>query len=178
MILLSVVLAPEAASRSADTDSCHEVKTAYMMRQIGPVELVPDRARAGQSLPEYIFTIKCHRLTYQTHYLEQTEQILTLINQSTFSCAISILMQDFTSALFIIYKFYSAKSPVTDLNVTLAQVQHVLVISLSCLHVVNNNLEQPIVTKIEARHSDIAIVVATSSSFSHNMVVYMILFFI
>lgn len=50
VILLSVVLAPEAASRSADTDSCHEVKTAYMMRQIGPVELVPDRARAEDSL--------------------------------------------------------------------------------------------------------------------------------
>lgn len=50
VILLSVVFAPEAASRSAGTDSCHELKTAYMMRQIGPVELVPDRARSDAPL--------------------------------------------------------------------------------------------------------------------------------
>uniref|UniRef100_A0A3B4GHJ2 Glypican 5b n=1 Tax=Pundamilia nyererei TaxID=303518 RepID=A0A3B4GHJ2_9CICH len=40
VILLCFVLLPEAGGRSADADSCHEVKTAYMMRQIGPVELV------------------------------------------------------------------------------------------------------------------------------------------
>ncbi|XP_026178686.1 glypican-5-like [Mastacembelus armatus] len=39
-----------AGCRSADADSCHEVKTAYMMRQIGPVELVPDRPRTDESL--------------------------------------------------------------------------------------------------------------------------------
>ncbi|CAL9695526.1 unnamed protein product [Knipowitschia caucasica] len=38
------------SSGSARADSCHEVKTAYMMRQIGPVELVPDRARTDESL--------------------------------------------------------------------------------------------------------------------------------
>ncbi|XP_026199568.1 glypican-5-like isoform X2 [Anabas testudineus] len=36
--------------RSAGADSCHEVKTAYMMRQIGPVELVPDRPGTDESL--------------------------------------------------------------------------------------------------------------------------------
>lgn len=35
-------------------DSCHEVKTAYMMRQIGPVELVPDRPRTGQSVGQSV----------------------------------------------------------------------------------------------------------------------------
>ncbi|XP_034387441.1 glypican-5-like [Cyclopterus lumpus] len=35
---------------AADADSCHEVKTAYMMRQIGPVELVPDRPGTDESL--------------------------------------------------------------------------------------------------------------------------------
>ncbi|KAJ0032611.1 hypothetical protein NQD34_002692 [Periophthalmus magnuspinnatus] len=52
VIFIAFALAPEAgsASRSAGADSCHEVKTAYMMRQIGPVELVPDRARADESL--------------------------------------------------------------------------------------------------------------------------------
>ncbi|XP_076010529.1 glypican-5-like [Genypterus blacodes] len=32
------------------SDSCHEVKTAYMMRQIGPVELVPDSPGPDDSL--------------------------------------------------------------------------------------------------------------------------------
>lgn len=50
VILLYFVLLPEAGGRSADADSCHEVKTAYMMRQIGPVELVPDRPGPGQSV--------------------------------------------------------------------------------------------------------------------------------
>nr|XP_020458496.1 glypican-5-like isoform X2 [Monopterus albus] len=40
----------ESGCRSADADSCHEVKTAYMMRQIGPVELVPDRPGTDESL--------------------------------------------------------------------------------------------------------------------------------
>ncbi|KAK2835202.1 hypothetical protein Q5P01_015686 [Channa striata] len=35
---------------SADAAGCHEVKTAYMMRQIGPVELVPDRPGSDESL--------------------------------------------------------------------------------------------------------------------------------
>lgn len=50
VILLCFVLLPEAGGRSADADSCHEVKTAYMMRQIGPVELVPDRPGPDESL--------------------------------------------------------------------------------------------------------------------------------
>ncbi|XP_020793802.1 glypican-5b [Boleophthalmus pectinirostris] len=52
VIFIAFVFVPEAvsASRSAGADSCHEVKTAYMMRQIGPVELVPDRPRADESL--------------------------------------------------------------------------------------------------------------------------------
>lgn len=51
LILFSAVFLPETGCGSADVDSCHEVKTAYMMRQIGPVELVPDRPGTGQSLP-------------------------------------------------------------------------------------------------------------------------------
>uniref|UniRef100_A0A3Q0RLW1 Glypican 5b n=1 Tax=Amphilophus citrinellus TaxID=61819 RepID=A0A3Q0RLW1_AMPCI len=35
VILLYLVFLPETGCRSADADSCHEVKTAYMMRQIG-----------------------------------------------------------------------------------------------------------------------------------------------
>lgn len=48
VLVLCSVLVPEAGCRSADADSCHEVKTAYMMRQIGQVELVPDRPGTGQ----------------------------------------------------------------------------------------------------------------------------------
>ena len=33
----------------ADAGDCLEVKTAYMMRQIGPVELVPNKPRLGMS---------------------------------------------------------------------------------------------------------------------------------
>lgn len=51
LILFYFVFLPETGCRSADVDSCHEVKTAYMMRQIGPVELVPDRPGTGQSVP-------------------------------------------------------------------------------------------------------------------------------
>ncbi|XP_037106457.1 glypican-5-like isoform X1 [Syngnathus acus] len=43
-------LASTPGCRSADADSCHEVKTAYMMRQIGPVELVPDSPQTDDSL--------------------------------------------------------------------------------------------------------------------------------
>lgn len=52
LIWTAFALVPEvaSASRSAGADSCHEVKTAYMMRQIGPVELVPDTARTDDSL--------------------------------------------------------------------------------------------------------------------------------
>ncbi|XP_062280231.1 glypican-5-like [Scomber scombrus] len=50
VISLYLVFVPEAGCRSADADSCHEVKTAYMMRQIGPVELVPDRPGTDESL--------------------------------------------------------------------------------------------------------------------------------
>ncbi|XP_028260069.1 glypican-5-like isoform X2 [Parambassis ranga] len=50
IILLWVVFLSETGCRSADADSCHEVKTAYMMRQIGPVELVPDRPGTDESL--------------------------------------------------------------------------------------------------------------------------------
>lgn len=56
LILFYCVFLPESGCGSADVDSCHEVKTAYMMRQIGPVELVPDRPGAGQSAPSG----KCH----------------------------------------------------------------------------------------------------------------------
>jgi len=58
VILLCFIFLPEAGCRSADADSCHEVKTAYMMRQIGPVELVPERPGTGQSVPlEMLHTI-------------------------------------------------------------------------------------------------------------------------
>ncbi|KAI3368538.1 hypothetical protein L3Q82_025546, partial [Scortum barcoo] len=50
LIVFYCVCVPESGCRSADVDSCHEVKTAYMMRQIGPVELVPDRPGADDSL--------------------------------------------------------------------------------------------------------------------------------
>ncbi|XP_036971101.1 glypican-5-like isoform X1 [Acanthopagrus latus] len=50
LILFYCVFLPESGCGSADVDSCHEVKTAYMMRQIGPVELVPDRPGADESL--------------------------------------------------------------------------------------------------------------------------------
>ncbi|XP_040896705.1 glypican-5-like [Toxotes jaculatrix] len=50
VILLYFVFLPETGCRSADADSCHEVKTAYMMRQIGPVELVPDKPGTDESL--------------------------------------------------------------------------------------------------------------------------------
>ncbi|KAM9762704.1 glypican-5b isoform 2-T2 [Menidia menidia] len=50
VILMWCVFLPEAGCRSAGADSCHEVKTAYMMRQIGPVELVPQRPGTGASL--------------------------------------------------------------------------------------------------------------------------------
>ncbi|TDH08824.1 hypothetical protein EPR50_G00101900 [Perca flavescens] len=50
VILLYLVFLPETGCKSADAGSCHEVKTAYMMRQIGPVELVPDRPGTDESL--------------------------------------------------------------------------------------------------------------------------------
>ncbi|GLD49627.1 glypican-5-like isoform X2 [Lates japonicus] len=50
VILLYFVFLRETGCRSADADSCHEVKTAYMMRQIGPVELVPDKPGTDESL--------------------------------------------------------------------------------------------------------------------------------
>ncbi|KAF6719409.1 Glypican-3 [Oryzias melastigma] len=50
LILLGLSCLREAGGRAADAGSCHEVKTAYMMRQIGPVELVPDRPGTGESL--------------------------------------------------------------------------------------------------------------------------------
>lgn len=49
-IAFALVREAASASRLAGADSCHEVKTAYMMRQIGPVELVPDRARTDDFL--------------------------------------------------------------------------------------------------------------------------------
>ncbi|XP_038143128.1 glypican-5b isoform X1 [Cyprinodon tularosa] len=49
-ILFSFACLPEAGCRSADAGSCHEVKIAYMMRQIGPVELVPERPATGEHL--------------------------------------------------------------------------------------------------------------------------------
>ena len=48
LICFYVVFVPESGCRSADVSSCHEVKTAYLLRQIGPVKLVPDRPGAGQ----------------------------------------------------------------------------------------------------------------------------------
>ncbi|XP_069560856.1 glypican-5-like isoform X1 [Brachyistius frenatus] len=50
ILLHFVVFLPGTGCRSADADSCHEVKTAYMMRQIGPVELVPDRPGTDEGL--------------------------------------------------------------------------------------------------------------------------------
>ncbi|KAF7656557.1 hypothetical protein LDENG_00039510, partial [Lucifuga dentata] len=50
VILFYWLFLPKAGCRSADADSCHEVKTAYMMRQIGPVDLVPDRPGTDESL--------------------------------------------------------------------------------------------------------------------------------
>uniref|UniRef100_A0A3Q2ZKG5 Glypican 5b n=1 Tax=Hippocampus comes TaxID=109280 RepID=A0A3Q2ZKG5_HIPCM len=48
--LIFLYLAITLGCRSADADSCHEVKTAYMMRQIGQVELVPDSPQTDDSL--------------------------------------------------------------------------------------------------------------------------------
>lgn len=48
LIWFYVFFVPESGCRSADVSSCHEVKTAYLLRQIGPVKLVPDRPGAGQ----------------------------------------------------------------------------------------------------------------------------------
>ncbi|KAM8874309.1 glypican-5-like isoform 4-T5 [Spinachia spinachia] len=50
VIVFYFVFLPGTGCGSAEGDSCHEVKTAYMMRQIGPVELVPDRPGADDSL--------------------------------------------------------------------------------------------------------------------------------
>ena len=55
VILLCSASLPESRCGQADADDCHEVKTAYMMRQIGPVELVPDKPGTGQSEPLEIF---------------------------------------------------------------------------------------------------------------------------
>lgn len=49
MILFYFVF--ESGCKSADVPSCHEVKTAYLLRQIGPVKLVPDKPATGQSFP-------------------------------------------------------------------------------------------------------------------------------
>ncbi|XP_058493436.1 glypican-5-like [Solea solea] len=50
VIVLHFALVAQSGCESADTGSCHEVKTAYMMRQIGPVELVPETPGTGESL--------------------------------------------------------------------------------------------------------------------------------
>ncbi|KAG7514729.1 glypican-5-like isoform X1 [Solea senegalensis] len=50
VIVLHFALVAQSGCASADTGSCHEVKTAYMMRQIGPVELVPETPGTGESL--------------------------------------------------------------------------------------------------------------------------------
>uniref|UniRef100_A0A3B3U963 Glypican 5b n=1 Tax=Poecilia latipinna TaxID=48699 RepID=A0A3B3U963_9TELE len=50
VIMLCFALFPEAGCGSADAGSCHEVKIAYMMRQIGPVQLVPERPGTGEPL--------------------------------------------------------------------------------------------------------------------------------
>lgn len=50
VVVFYFVSLPDAGCRSAAADSCHEVKTAYVMRQIGPVELVPDRPGTDESL--------------------------------------------------------------------------------------------------------------------------------
>ncbi|XP_029684524.1 glypican-5-like [Takifugu rubripes] len=50
LIWFYIVFVAESGCRSADVSSCHEVKTAYLLRQIGPVKLVPDRPGAGESL--------------------------------------------------------------------------------------------------------------------------------
>uniref|UniRef100_H3DL43 Glypican 5b n=1 Tax=Tetraodon nigroviridis TaxID=99883 RepID=H3DL43_TETNG len=50
LICFSIVFVPESGCRSADASSCHEVKTAYLLRQIGPVKMVPDRPGPGESL--------------------------------------------------------------------------------------------------------------------------------
>ncbi|XP_028300686.1 glypican-5-like isoform X2 [Gouania willdenowi] len=47
MVFLSLL---DCVCGSLDEDSCDEVKTAYMMRQIGPVELVPHTPVADESL--------------------------------------------------------------------------------------------------------------------------------
>lgn len=48
LIWFYIVFVPKSGCRSADVSSCHEVKTAYLLRQIGPVKLVPDRPGEGQ----------------------------------------------------------------------------------------------------------------------------------
>lgn len=64
LIWFYTVFVPETGCRSADVSSCHEVKTAYLLRQIGPVKLVPDRPGAGQNItatvsyPTSIYVVK------------------------------------------------------------------------------------------------------------------------
>lgn len=64
LIWFYIVFVAESGCRSADVSSCHEVKTAYLLRQIGPVKLVPDRPGAGQKHTRkclYYFTLS-HRI--------------------------------------------------------------------------------------------------------------------
>lgn len=66
VIFLYFGFLPGTGCRSADADSCHEVKTAYMMRQIGPVELVPDRPGTGQSVQRHIILLPCEVVLIST----------------------------------------------------------------------------------------------------------------
>lgn len=79
IVLFCFVLLPESGCRSADVDSCHEVKTAYMMRQIGPVELVPDRPGTGQSVPVEILEQKLYRRLKKEEELQRSKVLKDFI---------------------------------------------------------------------------------------------------
>ncbi len=91
LILFYFVCVPETGCGSADVDSCHEVKTAYMMRQIGPVELVPDRPGAGQSVPleisQFHFTSVCFLFSYKS----PTEFLLSTFTVLEYNLEVSLL---------------------------------------------------------------------------------------
>uniref|UniRef100_A0A3B3WU74 Uncharacterized protein n=1 Tax=Poecilia mexicana TaxID=48701 RepID=A0A3B3WU74_9TELE len=69
VIMLCFALFPEAGCGSADAGSCHEVKIAYMMRQIGPVQLVPERPGTGKSLNSHSLFLTCCTSKMEDSYM-------------------------------------------------------------------------------------------------------------
>uniref|UniRef100_A0A672HM64 Glypican 5b n=1 Tax=Salarias fasciatus TaxID=181472 RepID=A0A672HM64_SALFA len=104
VILLCLVVLPRTGCRSAGADSCHEVKTAYMMRQIGPVELVPDSPGTDKSLRVCVHpgpsccTSRWRVATWQLFAVRQTFESLVSftsnLTSSLFDSAYSTLASD------------------------------------------------------------------------------------